>query len=160
MFLPVHSGTRWSGKYQALSKYRHWSASSRRRDAERGQPSRWLPVRPPSRPLPRAAANPALVRSRIKSRSNSGSAPIRWKMSFPPGVVVSMRSVSEIKSTPRSLRRLRVSMRFLSERTIWSSFQTITVLPDRINARSCSNPLHSNVEPIMTSLKYFSQPTS
>ena len=79
---------------------------------------------PPTRPLARAAARPALVRSRMRSRSNSASAPIRWKMSFPPGVVVSMLSVSEIKSTPRLLRRLRVSIRSLSERPNRSSFQT------------------------------------
>src|SRR6266853_1665566 len=41
-----------------------------------------------------------------------------------------------------------------------SSFQTITVSPDRANARSCSNPLRSKFEPVMTSLKYFSQPAS
>ena len=47
------------------------------------------------------ALNPALVRSRIKSRSNWPSAPNTWKMSRPPGVVVSMLSVSDRKPTPR-----------------------------------------------------------
>jgi hypothetical protein len=47
-----------------------------------------------------AAVNPALVRSRIKSRSNWPSAPNTWKMSRPPDVVVSMASVSERKPTP------------------------------------------------------------
>lgn len=41
--------------------------------------------RPPFLPRAAAAVNPALVRSRIKSRSNWPSAPNTWKMSRPPG---------------------------------------------------------------------------
>ncbi|VCX05042.1 hypothetical protein BANRA_05555 [Escherichia coli] len=58
--------------------------------------------RPPFLPRAAAAVNPALVRSRIKSRSNWPSAPNTWKMSRPPGVVVSMASVRERKPTPRA----------------------------------------------------------
>jgi hypothetical protein len=36
----------------------------------------------------------------MRSRSNSPSAPNRWKTSRPPGVVVSMASASERKPTP------------------------------------------------------------
>ena len=46
--------------------------------------------RPPWRPRARAAASPALVRSRIRSRSNSARAAKTWKTSLPPGVVVSI----------------------------------------------------------------------
>ncbi len=115
---------------------------------------------PPIRPLARAAASPALVRSRMRSRSNSASAPMRWKISLPPGVVVSIFSVRLIKSTPRSLRRLSVSMRSLSERPSRSSFHTITVSPERTKARSSSNPFRSNFDPVILSLKYFSHPAS
>jgi hypothetical protein len=41
--------------------------------------------RPPTFPLDLTAASPALVRSRMMSRSNSARAPKMWKMSFPPG---------------------------------------------------------------------------
>src|SRR5437588_8619755 len=54
--------------------------------------------RPPTRPLALAAANPAFVRSRMRSRSNSASAPIRWNISLPPGVVVSICSVKLMNS--------------------------------------------------------------
>ena len=57
------------------------------------------------------ALNPALVRSRIKSRSNWPSAPNTWKMSRPPGVVVSMLSVSDRKPTPRASSAPIVSIR-------------------------------------------------
>ncbi len=62
------------------------------------------------------ALNPALVRSRIKSRSNWLSAPNTWKMSRPPGVVVSMLSVSDRKPTPRASSAPIVSIRCGRER--------------------------------------------
>lgn len=40
---------------------------------------------PDGRPVSIAAASPALVRSRIKSRSNSARATKTWKTSLPPG---------------------------------------------------------------------------
>jgi hypothetical protein len=54
--------------------------------------------RPPVRPRARAAASPALVRSRIRSRSNSARAAKMWNTSLPPGVVVSM-----VERTSRSV---------------------------------------------------------
>ena len=56
--------------------------------------------RPPCRPRARAAASPACVRSRIRSRSNSARAPKTWKISLPPLVVVSICSVRLLKPTP------------------------------------------------------------
>jgi hypothetical protein len=41
--------------------------------------------RPPRRPRARAAAGPALVRSRTRSRSNSARAANTWNTSLPPG---------------------------------------------------------------------------
>ena len=40
--------------------------------------------------MERAAASPAFVRSRISALSNSAIAPMMWKISRPPGVVVSI----------------------------------------------------------------------
>jgi DNA-directed RNA polymerase subunit beta' len=68
--------------------------------------------------------NPALVRSRIRSRSNWPSAPNTWKMSRPPGVVVSMFSVNERKPTPRASSLPTVSIRCGRERPSRSSRQT------------------------------------
>jgi len=45
--------------------------------------------RPPCRPRARAAAKPVIVRSLMRSRSNSASAPKTWKTSLPPLVLVS-----------------------------------------------------------------------
>ncbi len=48
--------------------------------------------RPPVLPLALAAASPAMVRSRISSRSNWASAPNTWNVSRPVGVEVSICS--------------------------------------------------------------------
>jgi hypothetical protein len=55
--------------------------------------------RPPMRPRARAAASPAVVRSRTRSRSNSARAANTWKTSLPPGVVVSIASCRERNPT-------------------------------------------------------------
>jgi hypothetical protein len=47
-------------------------------------------LRPPFRPRARADASPALVRSEMRSRSNSASDAKMPKTSFPAGVVVSI----------------------------------------------------------------------
>nr|AUH15964.1 hypothetical protein PCOV5_00028 [Escherichia coli]AUH16367.1 hypothetical protein PCOV7_00120 [Escherichia coli]AUH16919.1 hypothetical protein PCOV13_00032 [Escherichia coli]AUH17347.1 hypothetical protein PCOV16_00072 [Escherichia coli]AUH17424.1 hypothetical protein PCOV17_00027 [Escherichia coli] len=87
--------------------------------------------RPPFLPRAAAAVNPALVRSRIKSRSNWPSAPNTWKMSRPPGVVVSMASVRERKPTPRASSAPIVSIRCGIERPSRSSRQTASTSPSR-----------------------------
>lgn len=56
-------------------------------------------------------AQPACVRSRMRSRSNSAKAQKRWNTSLPPYVVVSMDSWAERNPTPRSSRPLTVSTR-------------------------------------------------
>lgn len=58
--------------------------------------------RPPFRPRARAAASPARVRSRIRSRSNCARLPKMLNTSVPPGVLVSIDSVSERNCTPFS----------------------------------------------------------
>ena len=63
-------------------------------------------LRPPTLPRAAAAAKPARVRSRIRSRSNWPSAPKTWITNRPPGVVVSIASVSERNPTPASRGRL------------------------------------------------------
>ncbi len=68
--------------------------------------------RPPVRPRARAAASPACVRSRMRSRSNSARAPKTWKISRPPGVEVSIASVRLRKATFRSFKARTVSMRW------------------------------------------------
>jgi hypothetical protein len=70
------------------------------------------PRRPPRLPRARAAARPAIVRSRMRSRSNSANAPKTWKTSLPPLVLVSSGSCKLRKCTPRSCSSLTVSMRW------------------------------------------------
>jgi hypothetical protein len=60
--------------------------------------------RPPLRPRARAAFKPACVRSRIRLRSNSASAPKTWNTSCPVGDRVSICSVSEANPTPRAFQ--------------------------------------------------------
>jgi hypothetical protein len=59
--------------------------------------------RPPCRPRAAAAARPGLVRSRMRSRSNVASAPKTLKINRPPGVVVSIFSVSELLLPPHMM---------------------------------------------------------
>jgi len=59
--------------------------------------------RPPLRPRALAAFSPASVRSRIRLRSNSASAPKTWNTSCPEGERVSICSFSEANPTPRVL---------------------------------------------------------
>ena len=88
-------------------------------------------LRPLLRPRTVAAARPARVRSWIRSRSNWPSAPKIWKMSRPPGVVVSMASVSERNPTPRLDSAVTVSIKWGSERPSRSNFQTTSTSPSR-----------------------------
>ena len=61
-------------------------------------------LRPPFLPLTLAASSPAIVLSRMMSRSNSATLAKMWKTSFPPGVVVSRLSRRETNSRPREFR--------------------------------------------------------
>src|SRR5215218_10170306 len=87
--------------------------------------------RPPERPRARAAASPAVVRSRIRSRSNSARAAKTWKTSLPPGVVVSIASCRLRNPIPRSATPVTVSTRCRRERPRRSSFHTTRVSPGR-----------------------------
>jgi hypothetical protein len=73
------------------------------------------------RPRARAAASPAAVRSRMRSRSNSAKAAKTWKTSLPPGVVVSIASSKLRNLTPWSARPVIVSTRWRRERPRRSS---------------------------------------
>jgi len=97
-------------------------------------------LRPPLRPRLAAAAIPALVRSRIRSRSNWPRAPKTWKISRPPGVVVSIASVSDRRPTPRASRAVTVSMRWVSDRPRRSSFQTTRTSSSRTYAIAAARP--------------------
>jgi hypothetical protein len=66
---------------------------------------------PLERPRDRAAAKPAMVLSLIRSLSNSESAPKRWNVSSPPGVLVSMLSVRDRKVTSRLSRSATTSIK-------------------------------------------------
>jgi hypothetical protein len=93
--------------------------------------------RPPTRPLRRAAASPAMVRSLTRSRSNSANDPNTWNTRRPPGVVVSMVSCNDRNPTPRAANPRTVSIRCGNDRPNRSSRHT-KVSPDR-NA-SITNP--------------------
>ena len=77
--------------------------------------------RPPCRPLARAAARPARVRSRMSSRSNSARAPNIWKMSLPPDVVVSICSERLLKPISFSSSAVITSIKLVSDRPRRSS---------------------------------------
>jgi len=87
-----------------------------------------------STPYALAASSPALVRSRMMSRSNSANAPKIWKMSLPPEVVVSICSVRLLvsvcrrqalsSSTMRRLRRReRMEMNAIATKALRCSFE-------------------------------------
>src|SRR3546814_10158942 len=85
-------------------------------------------LRPPFRPRARAAARPAMVRSRIISRSNSASVAKMPNTIRPDGVVVSICAplpVSTRRPIPRSDRFCTVLTRWVSVRPSRSSFQTM-----------------------------------
>jgi len=90
-----------------------------------------------------AAANPARVRSRMRSRSNCPSAPNRWKTRRPPGVVVSIASVRERNPTPRFSNVITVSIKCGNERPRRSNFQTISTPPSRTYPSAARNPPRS-----------------
>lgn len=94
-----------------------------------------LAGRPPVLPLALAASSPARVRSRIRSRSNWAKDPKMLNMRVPPGVLVSIASVSERNCTPLASKLLMSSTRFCRDRPSLSSFQTTTVSPSR--SREC-----------------------
>jgi hypothetical protein len=104
------------------------------------------------RPRAQAAASPALVRSRMRSRSNSARAANTCKTSLPPGVVVSTASCKLRNPMPWSARPVTVSTRCRRERPRRSSFHTTRVSPGRSWSRSCSRTGRSVWAPLAVSV--------
>ena len=86
----------------------------------------WRGGRPSRRPSRLTRASPARTRSAILARSNSEIAPRMCIWSFPAGVVASMPSASETKSTPSACRSSSSVMRCLRLRPSRSSRQHTT----------------------------------
>jgi hypothetical protein len=148
------SGNYRRGRPRAWPRSRPRCARRRRRAAGDRELAVVITVgRPPVRPRARAAASPAWVRSRIRSRSNSASAPNRWKTSLPPGVVVSRASATLRNPTPRSSRVVTVSIRWRRERPSRSSFHTTRVSPGRSWSRTLVSSGRASSEPDAVSVK-------
>ncbi len=96
------------------------------------------------------------MRSRIRSRSNSASAPKTWKISLPPLVVVSSCSVRLRKPIPRSSRSVSVAISAGSDRPSRSSRQTASASPGRRYARASPSPGRSALAPLLVSVKVVS----
>lgn len=79
--------------------------------------------RPPIRPRARAAANPDIVRSRIRFRSYPAIAPITENTIFPNAVDVSKPSWTLAKCAHLCLKSSKILNRWLNERPKRSSFQ-------------------------------------
>jgi hypothetical protein len=73
------------------------------------------------------------------SRSNSARAPKMWKISLPPGVVVSIFSCKLRKPRSRRSSSATVSIRCRSERPSRSNFQTTSVSPGRNWSRTVAS---------------------
>src|SRR5262252_8907739 len=84
----------------------------------------WARGRPWAFPRLRASVMPALIRSRIKSRSNSANTARKPAKARPAGVVRSRASVNETKPTPRAVSSCSVVIKSTSERPQRSSFHT------------------------------------
>jgi hypothetical protein len=94
--------------------------------------------RPPFLPRARAASRPDFVRSRIRFRSNSASAPKMWNTSLPPGVVVLIDSWRLQNSIPARSISFISSIRCLSDRPRRSNRQTTKTSPFRSWSRARS----------------------
>ena len=97
-----------------------------------------LSLRPPTRPLARAAVRPARVRSRIRLRSNSAKAAKTWNCNFPEALPVSIFSVKLSKVMLSRSRSAMIFTRSERERPSRSSRQTTKVSPDLKAFRQCS----------------------
>lgn len=115
---------------------------------------------PPFLPRALAAVRPAWVRSRIRSRSNCAMAAKTVKIRIPPGVEVSIFSVSDTNSTPLSLKWLIKETRCWVERPSLSSFHTTTVSPARRRSSMRSSSGLLVFAPDAWSIKIFSHPVA
>lgn len=94
----------------------------------------------PIPPFLRAAANPAIVRSFINSRSISATEASIWNRSRPEAVDVSKPSVRDRKSIFRAERSAVSVIRPPIARPSRSSFQTTIQSPARAKRRASASP--------------------
>lgn len=122
----------------------------------------WLWVslrgRPPSRPRKRAASMPALVRSRIRSRSNWATPANTVKTNTPPGVVVSRCSVRLLNCTPRLARSLTRPIRCCVLRPSRSRRHTVSTSPVRNVSIILASSGRSSLTPLAVSVYIRSHP--
>ncbi len=116
--------------------------------------------RPPVRPRARAAANPALVRSQIRCRSNSANPAAIVKNNRPDAVDVSKPSITLLKFAPAACISSMQSSKCRVDRPMRSSRQTVSVSPDRNDAIARSNSGRSVLAPLAISKKRRSQSVS
>ena len=83
-----------------------------------------------------------------------------WKINRPPGVVVSMDSVSDRNPTPLFSSSLTVSMRCGNERPNRSSRHTTRVLPGCNASNTNPNSGRSVRAPLATSVQTFQHPAA
>ena len=128
------SGSHWSrpGNRSARRDARRDAASLRNTSGSRAR----RPGLPPTRPRAFAARKPALVRSRIRLRSNSATAPSICSTRTPLGPDVSIGSASERKCAPFARRVSTTESKWESERARRSMRATISVSPRRTRARA------------------------
>lgn len=111
-------------------------------------------LRPPLRPLARAAARPALVLSWINRRSNCARAVKMWKTSSPLALVVSITpSEIDLNPIPRCRSSSTKSIRCRIDRPNLSSRQTINTSPCLSCSRHRSSPGLADFEPDTLSVK-------
>lgn len=96
-------------------------------------------LRPPLRPLARAASRPATVLSRIRFLSNSAREANTWNMRRPAALPVSIFSVRLSKETPRCSNPVTVCTRSARLRPSRSSRHTTRVSPFLSAFKHCSN---------------------
>jgi hypothetical protein len=99
------------------------------------------------RPRPRAAAIPARVRSPMRDRSNSASAPMTWKRRRPLGDLVSIASDSDTRLTPRPSSSEVREIRWARLRPRRSSFHVTRLSPACRRRRALLSPGLAHITP-------------
>ena len=137
-FTARYSVDRWTPKRLAISPTSFCRSAMRALAIARSRGESFT-LRPQRRPRARAEASPALVRSRIRLRSNSARAAKTWKTSRPAGEFVWMLSVRETNPTPLSSRSPTIRTRSDNDRPRRSSRQTTRTSPSRRALRQLSS---------------------
>ena len=115
---------------------------------------------PPRLPLALADSRPAIVLSRMISRSNSAKAPKTWKISLPPAVVVSSDSLRLRKPTPRPSSSPTRSISSRSDLPSRSSLATTRTSPSRHQSNASRSLARSASRLLIFSSKTRSQPSA